>query len=198
MNGGTESSKHGYCDLGGPYVQLDALLRFAEASLRNVDTTNRRVLDLCCGAGLTIQHFANANWDVVGFDQCASLLHAARQRQPQHGTSSRYQLIEEIELFLTQAEKFELVVGFDDLATELADPDTLSTTLAIAWDALSRGGHFVFQFDRSLNVEDSDVLAEARRIGFSAVWTASPALLDTPCSLEHRGDRALVVARRDL
>ena len=175
---------------------LGTLLKFAESSVKNANSTSKRILDLCCGTGSVLAVFAEAGWRGVGMDFCTELVTTAHQSQLDSNVNSRFEFVDSIEELHDEME-FELIVAFDDLAFELSDTSSLDAVLNLAFQGLSIGGHFLFQIDRSGDYDLSRLLEGVRRSGFHAAWAASPALLDDPWIREHQRSRELVVARRD-
>ncbi len=192
-----EGSSATLVDQTGPYTHAAELLSFA---MKQVPGTieRPRLLDLRCGTGRTARLFAQAGWEVVGVDCC-----------PQFANS----WIDICELYpgckfldddafsgLTpwSLGQFDLVIALDDSAVEFLESTSLLETLEFANHSLRRGGHFVYQLERSTSWSVSDPLATCVGMGFEEAWRASP--VDLGCRidmrLEHCASRDIIVAKR--
>lgn len=181
----------------GPYRYAAPLLRFATTSVSN--STIRcapRVLDLCCGTGSLLTHFAEARWSCVGVDACPELVSTARATDAtEHNT---WLVASDVVEIVVRDSEFDLVVGFDEVAVDMRDDVWRGDIIDVAFRALAVGGHFVFEIERDCaSPIDARVLDELRSRGFMAAWMASPALLEQPMTIAHAGPRNLFVARKD-
>ena len=182
---------------GGPYAYASTLIGFAGGSIaRPPLRVAPRILDLRCGTGQLIRRFVAAGWSAVGVDVCESLVAAARRMEL--GPSAQFSVVPDVSNLDLPAAEFDLIVGFDDLADELTDPQFRSDLFPRVHDALVIGGHFVLEVGASSEEPASAVLDSLRSVGFFAAWTASPIALDMPMTAGHEGPRGLFVARRDL
>lgn len=98
----------------------------------------KRLLDVGCGTGKSLQPLHRVGWDVVGCDLSAAMLHRARGKLP------------EVALHLADARDlpvlgaFDLVWALDDVANYLLDEQELAAALAGMAANLADGGRVVF------------------------------------------------------
>lgn len=116
------------------YIEKPAYDRY----LADLYAPETRVLDLCCGAGVVIEHLVERGiplGNIVGLDISHGQLLKARERIPG------------VQLVRSSAEKFAFKPGSFDLITSnmalhYLDNEQLERTMAIAYDALKEGGSF--------------------------------------------------------
>lgn len=182
----------------GPYSHTKPLLRFAENAVRSVVRDRRpRLLDTRCGTGRLTREFSEIGWDVTGFDASGQMIAKAQHLHTGAKTAATFFTADDLtQVDLPEAE-FDLIVAFDDMATDLVDPTLLSQLLDVSFRCLTIGGHLVFQLDRDGAPPPAHTLDAIRRAGAAAAWRASPLRLDEPVDMEHLGSRDTFVARRD-
>lgn len=182
----------------GPYSHTKPLLQFAEnAAQAAVRDRRPRLLDTRCGTGRLTKEFSEIGWDVTGIDASGEMIAKARHRHSGAKTTATFFATDDLNQVDLPEAGFELIVAFDDMATELVDPTLLSQLLDLSFRCLTIGGHLIFQLQRDGAPPPAHTLAAIRRAGAAAAWRASPLRLDEPVEMEHLGSRDIFVARRD-
>jgi hypothetical protein len=103
------------------------------------------LLDTRCGTRRLTKEFSEIGWDVTGFDASGEMIAKAQHLHSGAKTTARFFTADDLtEVDVPDAE-FDLIVAFDDMATELVDPNLLSRLLDLSFRCLTIGGHLIFQ-----------------------------------------------------
>jgi SAM-dependent methyltransferase len=112
-----------------------------------VSAQHRSLLDLACGTGQLMQHFAEHGYRSVGIDISPHMLHRARQNLAAHVESGQVTLIEGDVASFSLDEQFGLAVSTFDALNHLPDDDALLGCFRSTHAALVEDGVFIFDLN---------------------------------------------------
>ena len=154
----------------------------------------RRLLDVACGTGKSLEPMLARGYEATGCDVSARMLDAAR---PKLGARAR--LVEADMRALPELGRFDLVTCIDEPLNYLLDADDLAAAFEAAARCLAPGGIYLFDLNtlhtyRSVCAHDSC----HEHDGWLFVWRglSSPQL--EPGGLGRVRDRGVRAARRRL
>lgn len=137
-----------------PYL-LDFYAQTDQAS------SHRLVLDLCCGTGQVARYFLERDYQVVGLDLSAAMLHYAHENTQPYLVSGQARFVQADATNFTLPDRFGLVISTFDALNHLPDLTALRqcfTAVAAVCD-----GYFLFDLNtrvglrrwNSIEVDDS-------------------------------------------
>lgn len=146
-----------------------------------------RILDLGCGTGPLTAEISQHCAKVVGIDNAASMIEAARQSYP------------EIEFVVADAQNFSFEIPFDAVFSNAALHWLHNPKAAIdcVWNVLKPGGRFVAEMGGYGNVQTilSSIVQAAAKCGVNAAFSELanyfPKLSQYTTLLEERGMRVM-------
>jgi SAM-dependent methyltransferase len=112
-----------------------------------VSAQHRSLLDLACGTGQLMQHFAERGYRGIGIDISPHMLHRARQNLAAHIETGRIALIEGDIAGFSLNEQFGLAVSTFDALNHLPDEDALLGCFRSTHAALIDDGVFIFDLN---------------------------------------------------
>jgi SAM-dependent methyltransferase len=137
-----------------PYL-LDFYAQTDQAS------SHRSVLDLCCGTGQVARYFLEREYQVVGLDLSAAMLHYARENTQPYLVSGQARFVQADATNFTLPDRFGLVISTFDALNHL--PDLTALRQCFAAVAAVCDGYFLFDLNtrvglrrwNSIEVDDS-------------------------------------------
>ena len=137
-----------------PYL-LDFYAQSDQASI------HRSVLDLCCGTGQVARYFLEREYQVVGLDLSAAMLHYARENTQPYIVSGQARFVQADATNFTLPDRFGLVISTFDALNHL--PDLTALRQCFAAVAAVCDGYFLFDLNtrvglrrwNSIEVDDS-------------------------------------------
>jgi SAM-dependent methyltransferase len=137
-----------------PYL-LDFYAQTDQAS------SHRSVLDLCCGTGQVARYFLEREYQVVGLDLSAAMLHYARENTQPYLVSRQARFVQADATNFTLPDRFGLVISTFDALNHL--PDLTALRQCFAAVAAVCDGYFLFDLNtrvglrrwNSIEVDDS-------------------------------------------
>jgi SAM-dependent methyltransferase len=137
-----------------PYL-LDFYAQSDQAS------SHRSVLDLCCGTGQVARYFLEREYQVVGLDLSAAMLHYARENTQPYLVSGQARFVQADATNFTLPDRFGLVISTFDALNHL--PDLTALRQCFAAVAAVCDGYFLFDLNtrvglrrwNSIEVDDS-------------------------------------------
>jgi SAM-dependent methyltransferase len=137
-----------------PYL-LDFYAQSDQAS------SHRSVLDLCCGTGQVARYFLEREYQVVGLDLSAAMLHYARENTQPYIVSGQARFVQADATNFTLPDRFGLVISTFDALNHL--PDLTALRQCFAAVAAVCDGYFLFDLNtrvglrrwNSIEVDDS-------------------------------------------
>jgi SAM-dependent methyltransferase len=109
--------------------------------------TNRRVLDLCCGAGHLATQFLARGYTVVGLDLSWDMLSHAREAVSPFLATGRVLLVQGDAGRFALPGDFGFAVSTFDALNHLPSLTALEACFAATWHSLAFGGYFVFDLN---------------------------------------------------
>jgi ubiquinone/menaquinone biosynthesis C-methylase UbiE len=126
------------------------------------ERSERRMLDLCCGAGHLAQHFLAHDYSVIGIDLSEAMLHYARENNSDYVDSGKADFIEGDAADFSVDKRFDLVVSTYDSLNHLESEEKLLS----CFECVSKVNDAYFIFDlntraglkhwTNVQVDDSD------------------------------------------
>jgi SAM-dependent methyltransferase len=121
-----------------PYL-LDFYAQSDQAS------SHRSVLDLCCGTGQVARYFLEREYQVVGLDLSAAMLHYARENTQPYLVSGQARFVQADATNFTLPDRFGLVISTFDALNHL--PDLTALRQCFAAVAAVCDGYFLFDLN---------------------------------------------------
>jgi SAM-dependent methyltransferase len=121
-----------------PYL-LDFYAQTDQAS------SHRSVLDLCCGTGQVARYFLEREYQVVGLDLSAAMLHYARENTQPYLVSGQARFVQADATNFTLPDRFGLVISTFDALNHL--PDLTALRQCFAAVAAVCDGYFLFDLN---------------------------------------------------
>ncbi len=124
-------------------------------------SSHRSVLDLCCGTGQVARYFLEREYQVVGLDLSAAMLHYARENTQPYLVSGQARFVQADATNFTLPDRFGLVISTFDALNHL--PDLTALRQCFAAVAAVCDGYFLFDLNtrvglrrwNSIEVDDS-------------------------------------------
>jgi SAM-dependent methyltransferase len=127
--------------------------------------SDKRVLDVCCGAGHLALHFLDQGYRVVGLDLSEEMLSHARQKAAPYLNSGAARFVKGDAAAFALPDRFGLAVSTFDALNHLPDRERLRACFQCVHRVLEPGGTFVFDLNtraglqshwNGLTVQDSE------------------------------------------
>jgi SAM-dependent methyltransferase len=110
-------------------------------------STEKSLLDVCCGTGQLAQHFLEHNYRVTGIDLSPSMLDYARQNNAPYLESGQACFLEADAAEFTLDEQFGLAVSTFDALNHLPGKEALRGCFASVYPLLLADGFFIFDLN---------------------------------------------------
>jgi SAM-dependent methyltransferase len=161
-------------------------------------SSDRTLLDICCGTGQLAIHFAGQGYQATGLDLSAPMLAIARQNAAPYVESGQIQFIQGDAAQFRVDEPVGLALSTFDALNHLPGQDAMRACMACAYTAVKPEGTFIFDLNtrrgldqwNGVQVQDTEEYMIVTRGLFdqesSRAWTRISGFLRTEGELYQR------------
>lgn len=119
------------------------------------NTSNKYVLDLCCGTGQLARYFLKEGYYVIGIDLSEGMLYYAQENNREFIEGGKARFIKADACNFTIDEEVGLVVSTYDAINHIKDIESLRNCFISVYRALIESGYFIFDLNTRFGLKNS-------------------------------------------